>query len=88
MASYRKRHGKWQVQVRSTEYGSTTKTFYKKTDAKKWAVEQEMLMQTNQWFRGNIKGLTLGDLIHKYKLLLFLLISTVQNYFSSIERLP
>ena len=67
MASYRKRHGKWQVQVRSTEYGSTTKTFHRKTDAKKWAVEQETLMQTNQWFRGNIKGLTLGDLIQKYK---------------------
>ena len=67
MASYRKRHGKWQVQVRSTEYGSTSKTFYKKTDAKRWAVEQETLMQTNQWFRGNIKGLTLGDLIQKYK---------------------
>ena len=67
MASYRKRHGKWQVQVRSVEHGSTTKTFHRKTDAKKWAVEQETLMQTNQWFRGNIKELTLGDLIQKYK---------------------
>ena len=50
-----------------TGKGSTTKTFHRKTDAKKWAVEQETLMQTNQWFRGNIKELTLGDLIQKYK---------------------
>ena len=51
MASIRKRNGLWQVQVRSRHAGSTSKSFHRKTDAERWAIAQEALMQSGQLAR-------------------------------------
>ena len=39
MASFRKRNGLWQVQVRSIHAGATSKSFHRKSDAERWAKE-------------------------------------------------
>ena len=46
MASFRKRNGLWQVQVRNRKIGSISKSFHIKSEAQKWAKEQEVLMQS------------------------------------------
>ena len=51
MASFRKRNNLWQAQVRNKHIGSITKSFHIKSEAQKWAKEQEVLMQSGQWFR-------------------------------------
>ena len=67
MASFRKRSNLWQAQVRSKHVGSISKSFHKKSEAQKWAKEQEVLMQSGQWSRVNQSSLTLHDLMTKYK---------------------
>ena len=67
MASFRKRNNLWQVQVRNKHVGSISKSFHKKSEAQKWAKEQEVLMQSGQWSRVNESSFTLHDLITKYK---------------------
>ena len=67
MASFRKRGNLWQAQVRSKHVGSISKSFHKKSEAQKWAKEQEVLMQSGQWSRVNESSFTLLDLITKYK---------------------
>ena len=67
MASFRKRSNLWQAQVRSKHIGSISKSFHKKSEAQKWAKEQEVLMQSGQWSRVNQSSLTLHDLMTKYK---------------------
>ncbi len=47
MASFRKRNGLWQVQVRNRKIGSISKSFHIKSEAKKLAREQEVLMQSS-----------------------------------------
>ncbi len=47
--------------------GSISKSFHIKSEAQKWAKEQEVLMQSGQWSRGNESSFTLHDLITKYK---------------------
>ena len=49
MTSFRKRNNLWQAQVRSKYIGSISKSFHSKSDAQKWAKEQEVLMQYGQW---------------------------------------
>ena len=44
MASIRKRNGLWQVQVRSRNVGSISKSFHYKADAIAWAKVQEAMM--------------------------------------------
>ena len=44
MASFRKRNGLWQEQVRSIHAGATSKSFHRKSDAERWATQQEALM--------------------------------------------
>ena len=51
MATFRKRNNLWQVQVRSRKYGSVSKSFQRKADARKWALEQEALTQSGRWSR-------------------------------------
>ena len=41
MATFRKRNGKWQVQVRRMAHGSLSRTFTLKTDAQTWAHRAE-----------------------------------------------
>ena len=66
MASIRKRGNKWQVQVRSRKAGSLGKSFHRKADAQKWALEQETLVQTGRFNETNIHELTLKDLMSAY----------------------
>ncbi|MDB9915671.1 site-specific integrase [Alphaproteobacteria bacterium] len=67
MASFRKRNNLWQAQVRNKHIGSITKSFHIKSEAQKWAKEQEVLMQSGQWSRFNEQSFTLHALISKYK---------------------
>ncbi len=66
MATFRKRNNRWQVQVRSRVYGSIGKTFHRKADAQKWAIEQEAMMQSGQWSRTMDRGSRISDLLSKY----------------------
>ena len=66
MASIRKRNNRWQVQVRSRVYGSISKTFHRKADAQKWAIEQEALMQSGQWSKTINGASRISDLLTKY----------------------
>ena len=45
--------------------GSISKSFHIKSEAQKWAKEQEVLMQSGQWSRVNKSSLTLHDLRHE-----------------------
>ena len=66
MASIRKRNQLWQVQVRSKNIGSITKSFHKKSDAHRFAIEQEALMQSGKWQKPVICNLTIGDMMKEY----------------------
>ena len=66
MATFRKRNGLWQVQVRSIHAGSTSKSFYKKSDAERWAKTQEALMQTGDWGKTKPSSYSLGDMMLRY----------------------
>ena len=67
MATLRKRNNRWQVQVRNQTYGSISKSFHRKADAQKWAIEQEALMQSGQWSRTVNHETRLLDLMIKYR---------------------
>jgi integrase len=66
MASIRKRGKSWQVQVRSRKVGAIGKSFHRKADAERWAIEQESLIQTGQFAQMQTQGLNLGDLMQAY----------------------
>ena len=66
MASIRKRGKSWQAQVRSRKTGSIGKSFHRKADAERWAIEQEALMQTGQFEQIPTTDLNLADLMHSY----------------------
>jgi integrase len=69
MASFRKRNGKWQVQVRRLGHPPITRSFIKKADADTWARQIE-----NQLDRSDLpvdpkqlRTITLGDLLKRYR---------------------
>ena len=66
MASLRKRNGLWQAQVRSVHAGATSKSFHRKSDAEKWAIQQEALMQTGQWARNKPSDNTIKEMVERY----------------------
>ena len=66
MASFRKRNGLWQVQVRSIHAGATSKSFHRKSDAERWATQQEALMQTGQWQKNKSSDYTIKDMLERY----------------------
>ena len=66
MASIRKRGKSWQAQVRSRKTGAIGKSFHRKADAERWAVEQEALMQTGQFAQMQTQDLKLADLMQVY----------------------
>ena len=66
MASIRKCGKSWQAQVRSRKTGSIGKSFHRKADAERWAIEQEALMQTGQFEQIPTTDLNLADLMHSY----------------------
>ncbi|MBT5240066.1 MAG: site-specific integrase, partial [Rhodospirillaceae bacterium] len=68
MASIRKRHGKWQVQVRLHAEKPISRTFNTKRDAQAWGHKTESEIQLGT-FNSKAKELsrtTLGELITKY----------------------
>jgi integrase len=67
MATFRKRNDRWQVQVRSRQYGATSKSFHKKADAQAWAIEQERLMQKGEWHKDHQPNVSISDLLKKYQ---------------------
>ena len=67
MASIRKRGKSWQAQVRSRKTGSIGKSFHRKADAERWAIEQEALMQNGQFAQIETQELTLHDLMETYQ---------------------
>ena len=66
MASIRKRGKSWQVQVRSRKAGAIGKSFHRKADAERWAIEQEALMKTGQFTQMQTHDLNLADLMQAY----------------------
>ena len=66
MASFRKRNGLWQVQVRSIHAGATSKSFHRKSDAERWAIQQEALMQTGQWAKNEPSDYSLKEMMKRY----------------------
>ena len=66
MASIRKRGRSWQAQVRSRKTGSIGKSFHRKVDAERWAIEQEALMQNGRFAQLQTQDLTLHDLMETY----------------------
>ena len=68
MATIRKRRGKWYVEIRKVGYPSIYRTFYEKTDAKKYAKDIETQMDKNIFedYSG-ATGTTLKVLLIKYR---------------------
>ncbi len=69
MATFRKRNGKWQVQIRVTGTRPINRTFIKKEDAQRWARDTEAQIQRGEHEQGReeLKRLTLGDLVKRYR---------------------
>jgi hypothetical protein len=65
MTTFRKRNGLWQVQVRRRQFGSTSKTFNLKSDAQRWATEQEVLIQTGHFTKHLTPSHTLPNLLER-----------------------
>ena len=66
MASIRQRNGRWQAQVRSRQSGAIAKSFHRKTDAIRWATEQEAQMQAGTWNKVDLSAITIGDMMRTY----------------------
>ena len=67
MATFRKRNGKWQVQVRRNDSHGISKTFTSKNDAQAWAKVQEQLIETDDLPSRQSRVLTLKDLLERYE---------------------
>lgn len=69
MATFTKRQGKWRVQIRRIGFPSITKTFIAKTDAEKWAREQERLIDRGELptHSNDLRAVTVGDLLTRYR---------------------
>ena len=67
MASFRKRKGGWNVQVRRSGFPHLSKTFTIKTDAEAWARDAELRLERDELFIPAKPDLsTLGDLLSRY----------------------
>jgi hypothetical protein len=69
MATIRKRGKSWQAQIRHTGCPSQTKSFRLKSHAVAWArqVESKLDLGANSLNRSNLKLLTVGDLLKRYR---------------------
>ncbi len=67
MATFRKRKGRWDVQIRKTEYPAISKSFSRKSDAHLWALETERQIETGRYTPSQIKHVdTLCALLAQY----------------------
>lgn len=69
MATFRRRKGRWQVQVRVTGAPPKSRTFIRKEDAQKWALETEALIQRGDLQQGQefLRRTTLRQLLERYR---------------------
>ena len=63
MASISKRGKSWQAQVQSRKTGAIGKSFHRKVDAERSAIEQETLMQNGQFTQIQTQDFMLHDLM-------------------------
>jgi hypothetical protein len=66
MPSIRKRNGLWQAQVRKRNTGSISKSFHKKSDAIKWALQHEITLQSGYLMSKQMDDHTLKCLMKRY----------------------
>lgn len=66
MATFRKRNGKWQAIVRQKNIGTVSRSFIKKTQAIKWALEQEERIERGVFGSIEPSEVTLGELLQRY----------------------
>ena len=66
MATFRKRNGKWQAIVRQKNIGTVSRSFIKKTQAIKWALEQEERIERGVFGSIEPPEVTLGELLNRY----------------------
>ena len=66
MASIPRSNNLWRVQVRIRHAGSTSKSFHRKTDAERWAIAQEALIQSGQWQEKTPNQYTIGNMLSRY----------------------
>ena len=66
MATFRKRNGKWQAIVRQKNIGTASRSFIKKTQAIKWALEQEERIERGVFGSIEPSEVTLGELLNRY----------------------
>lgn len=69
MATFRKRNGKWQVQVRRHGFPVQSRSFLSKEDAKEWArtIERQHDRQELGPDRKALRSINLGDLVSRYR---------------------
>ena len=67
MATFRKRNGKWQAIVRQKNIGTVSRFFIKKTQAIKWALEQEEHRERGVFGSIGSSEVTLGELLQRYR---------------------
>jgi integrase len=68
MAYFRKRNGKWKVEINKPNFPRLSKTFLDKANARKWSRDVESRMDRNMWEDfSNAESTTLKDLIIKYR---------------------
>ena len=67
MATFRKRNGKWQAIVRQKNIGTVSRSFTRKTQAIKWAIEQEERIEMGVYGSIDPTGVTLGELLQRYR---------------------
>ena len=66
MATIRKHRGKWQAIVRRKGHGSKSKTFHIKSDAKRWAIDQELKLDNGSFGKMCPHEVTLAELLKRY----------------------
>ena len=67
MATFRKRRNKWQAIVRHKEIGSVSKSFFNKSDAVKWSLEQETRLELGLHSELCLSDVKLETLLNRYK---------------------
>ena len=66
MASFRKRSGKWQVQIRISGHTPISKTFHNKETARAWAIKQEQMILTKDLNPSEPHSIPLRHLFKRY----------------------
>ena len=66
MATFRKRNGKWQVIVRHKSIGTVSQSFIAKTQAVKWALEQEERIERGVFGCIEPSEIALSELLQRY----------------------